>query len=113
MRQASRATIFPLQNWRSCGDYSDKDVSVTCGGASRLMPVSVHATASRGGNARLALERAREFLSLAQSQTDTGLLLMGNRLTGVSLIDMGDFPLALSHLDNPPRQMLSVPLAAT
>jgi class 3 adenylate cyclase/predicted ATPase len=51
-----------------------------------------------GGNARLALERAREFLSLAQSQTDTGLLLMGNRLTGVSLIDMGDFPLAFSHL---------------
>jgi len=39
------------------------------------------------------------FLSLAQSQTDTGLLLMGNRLTGVSLIDMGDFPLALSHLE--------------
>jgi predicted ATPase len=52
-----------------------------------------------GGMAKPALERAREFLSLAQSRTDTGLLLMGHRLTGVSLIDTGDFPLALSHLE--------------
>jgi class 3 adenylate cyclase len=47
MRRASRATILRRQSWKSSGSCSDKDVSVICGGASPLMPVSVRATASR------------------------------------------------------------------
>jgi class 3 adenylate cyclase/predicted ATPase len=52
-----------------------------------------------GGEPVAALEQAREFLSLAQSQEQTGLLLTGHRLVGSALIHIGDFPEALSHLD--------------
>ena len=46
-----------------------------------------------------ALEQAKEFLSLAQSQAQSGLVLTGHRLVGSALIPIGDFQEALSHLD--------------
>ncbi len=52
-----------------------------------------------GGEPIAALEQAKEFLSLAQSQTQSGLLLIGHRLVGSALIPVGDFREALSHLD--------------
>jgi predicted ATPase len=52
-----------------------------------------------GGEPVAALEQGKEFLSLAQSQTQSGLLLVGHRLVGSSLIFTGDYPAALSHLD--------------
>ncbi len=52
-----------------------------------------------GDNPRAALDRANEFLILAQSQTETGLLLTGHRLVGTMLIIIGDYPAALSHLE--------------
>jgi tetratricopeptide (TPR) repeat protein len=53
-----------------------------------------------GGEPVAALEQAKEFLSLAQSQAQSGLLLTGHRLVGTALIPIGDFPEALSHLDH-------------
>jgi len=52
-----------------------------------------------GGERTAALEQANEFLSLAESQTQSGLLLVGHRLVGSSLIFTGNYPVALSHLD--------------
>jgi class 3 adenylate cyclase/predicted ATPase len=52
-----------------------------------------------GGEPIAALEQAKEFLSLAQSQAQSGLLLTGHRLVGSALIPIGDFQGALSHLD--------------
>src|SRR5215469_9491036 len=52
-----------------------------------------------GGEPITALEQAKEFLALAQSQTQSGLLLVGHRLVGSALIPTGDFQEALSHLD--------------
>jgi len=52
-----------------------------------------------GGERRAALQQANEFLSLAESQTQSGLLLVGHRLVGSSLIFTGNYPAALSHLD--------------
>jgi predicted ATPase/DNA-binding response OmpR family regulator/class 3 adenylate cyclase len=52
-----------------------------------------------GGERTAALEQAHEFLSLAESQTQSGLLLVGHRLVGSSLIFTGHYPAALSHLD--------------
>jgi predicted ATPase len=52
-----------------------------------------------GGERTAALEQANEFLSLAESQTQSGLLLVGHRLVGSSLIFTGNYPAALSHLD--------------
>ena len=52
-----------------------------------------------GGEPIAALEQAKEFLSLAQSQAQSGLLLTGHRLVGSALIPIGDFREALSHLD--------------
>ena len=52
-----------------------------------------------GGEPIAALEQAKEFLSLAQSQAQSGLLLTGHRLVGSALIPTGDFQEALSHLD--------------
>jgi len=50
------------------------------------------------GNAAATLEQATEFLSLAQSQSSTGPLLIGHRLFGTSLIMSGDHRSSLSHL---------------
>ena len=52
-----------------------------------------------GGAPIGALEQAKEFLSLAQSQAQSGLLLTGHRLVGSALMSVGDFQEALSHLD--------------
>ena len=52
-----------------------------------------------GGEPVAALEQGKEFLSLAQSQTQSGLLLVGHRLVGSALIFTGDYRAALSHLD--------------
>ena len=52
-----------------------------------------------GGEPIAALKQAREFLSLAQSQTQSGLVLVGHRLLGSALLFTGDYPRALSHLD--------------
>jgi predicted ATPase len=52
-----------------------------------------------GGERTAALEQANEFLSLAESQTQPGLLLVGHRLVGSSLIFTGNYPAALSNLD--------------
>jgi predicted ATPase len=52
-----------------------------------------------GGERSAALEQAKEFLSLAESQTQSGLLLVAHRLVGSSLIFTGNYPAALSHLD--------------
>ena len=53
-----------------------------------------------GGEPVAALDQGKEFLSLAQSQTQSGLLLVGHRLVGSSLLFTGDYPGALSHLDS-------------
>src|SRR5262249_40191186 len=53
-----------------------------------------------GGNPIAALEQAQEFLALAQSQTQSGLLLVGHRLLGTALVLTGDYRTALSHLDS-------------
>jgi predicted ATPase len=52
-----------------------------------------------GGEPVAALDQEKEFLSLAQSQTRSGLLLVGHRLVGSSLLFTGDYRGALSHLD--------------
>jgi class 3 adenylate cyclase/predicted ATPase len=52
-----------------------------------------------GGEPIAALGQAREFLSLAQSQAQSGLVLVGHRLLGSALIFTGDYPTGLSHLD--------------
>jgi tetratricopeptide (TPR) repeat protein len=51
------------------------------------------------GDPRAALEYAEKFLSLAQSQTESGYLLMGHRLVGLVLLVFGNYPAALSHLE--------------
>jgi predicted ATPase len=52
-----------------------------------------------GGEPVAALDQGKEFLSLAQSQTQSDLLLVGHRLVGSALVFAGNFPAALSHLD--------------
>jgi class 3 adenylate cyclase/DNA-binding response OmpR family regulator/predicted ATPase len=52
-----------------------------------------------GGERTAALEQANEFLSLAESRTQSGLLLVGHRLVGSSLIFTGNYPAASLHLD--------------
>jgi predicted ATPase len=52
-----------------------------------------------GGKPTAALEQAKEFLSLAESQTQSGLLLVGHRLVGSALVFTGNYSAALSHLD--------------
>ena len=53
-----------------------------------------------GGSPIAALERAKEFFALAQSQTQSGLLLVSHRLLGTALVLTGDYRTALSHLDS-------------
>jgi tetratricopeptide (TPR) repeat protein len=51
------------------------------------------------GRPRSALERSKEFLSLAKSQTDSGILLKGYQLVGTTLMIIGDYAAALLHLE--------------
>ena len=53
-----------------------------------------------GGEPVAALEQGKEFLSLAPSQMQPGLLLVGHRLAGSALAFTGDYPAALLHLDH-------------
>jgi class 3 adenylate cyclase/predicted ATPase len=52
-----------------------------------------------GGRPKAALNHANEFLSLAQSQTDSRMSAMGHWLVGRVLIAIGDFRAATSHLE--------------
>jgi predicted ATPase len=52
-----------------------------------------------GSRPRPALERAKEFLSLAETQTDPGLVLAGQRLVSSALASAGDFRSAFSHIE--------------
>ena len=53
-----------------------------------------------GGESSAALEQAEGFLSLAQTQAQSGILLVGYRLVGSALVFAGrNYPAALSHLD--------------
>jgi len=52
-----------------------------------------------GGDRAAALAQAKEFLSLARPQTQSGLRLVGHRLVGSAQTFAGNFPTALSHLD--------------
>ena len=52
-----------------------------------------------GGERTAALEKANEFLSLAEFQTQSGLLLVGHRLVGSSLIFTANYSAALTHLN--------------
>jgi predicted ATPase len=51
-----------------------------------------------GGQAQAARERAGEFLSLAQSGTASGHLLIGHRIIAAALMSCGDYREALPHL---------------
>jgi predicted ATPase len=52
-----------------------------------------------GGKPKAALDRANEFLLLAQSQQDSRVLTTGHWLVGRVLIAIGDYPAATSHLE--------------
>ncbi|MGC2199150.1 MAG: AAA family ATPase, partial [Stellaceae bacterium] len=52
-----------------------------------------------GGRPKAALEHARQFLSLAQSQSDSRMLATGHWLVGRILITIGDYPSATLHLE--------------
>jgi class 3 adenylate cyclase/predicted ATPase len=52
-----------------------------------------------GGEPRAALERAKEFLSIAQSQTESGPLLLGHRMVSTALFTIGDYSAMFSHAE--------------
>jgi hypothetical protein len=52
-----------------------------------------------GGKPRAALDRAKEFLSVAQSQTESGPLLLGHRMVSTALFTIGDYPAVFSHAE--------------
>ena len=51
-----------------------------------------------GGKPKVSLERAEEFLSCAQTLKDSGLLVKGHQLVGTTLLSVGDYTGAFSHL---------------
>jgi predicted ATPase len=51
------------------------------------------------GRPRTALDQVREFLSLAEAQEDSGLLLQGHRLIGFVQIAIGDYRAAFAHAE--------------
>jgi len=52
-----------------------------------------------GGQVRAALEHAREFLSLAQSRAETGLIVAGYQILGQTLITIGDYRAAFTEAE--------------
>src|SRR5215472_6512714 len=52
-----------------------------------------------GGAIAAALERATNFLSVAQSQPSSGPLLIGHRILALSLMLSGDYHAALAHVE--------------
>ena len=51
------------------------------------------------GKPKAALDHAKQFLSLSQSQRDARLSAIGHWLVGRVLIAVGDYPSAISHLE--------------
>jgi class 3 adenylate cyclase/tetratricopeptide (TPR) repeat protein len=56
-------------------------------------------TKFHGGQPRVGIEHAKEFLSLAQSGTDVGVLVAGYQILGLALITVGDYPTGFSLLE--------------
>ena len=56
-----------------------------------------------GGQARAGLEHAREFLSLAQSRAEAGLLVPGYQILSQALITIGDYQAAFSEVERGAR----------
>jgi hypothetical protein len=56
-----------------------------------------------GGQVREGLEHAREFLSLAQSRADSGLMVTGYQILGQSLMMIGDYRTAFSEAERGAR----------
>ncbi|MBV8119266.1 MAG: AAA family ATPase [Alphaproteobacteria bacterium] len=56
-------------------------------------------TRFHGGDPRAAIEHASEFLSLAQSGSDAGILVAGYQILGLALITVGDYPAGFSLLE--------------
>ena len=56
-----------------------------------------------GGQVREGLEHAREFLSLAQSGADSGLMVTGYQILGQSLMMIGDYRTAFSEAERGAR----------
>lgn len=52
------------------------------------------------GKPKISLERAEEFLSWAQSLNDSGLLVKGHQLVGTTLLSLGNYTAAFSHLEH-------------
>jgi predicted ATPase len=59
------------------------------------------------GRPRIALDQVKEFLSLAESQKDSGPLLQGHRLIGFVQLAIGDYRAAFAHAER--AVMLYVP----
>jgi predicted ATPase len=57
-------------------------------------------TKFHGGQPRAGLEHAREFLSLAQTQADSGRLVAGYQILGLALITVGDYAAAFPELEH-------------
>jgi class 3 adenylate cyclase/tetratricopeptide (TPR) repeat protein len=56
-------------------------------------------TKFHGGEPRAAFEHAEEFVSLARSRADSGLLVAGYQILGLALITVGDYSAAFSQLE--------------
>jgi class 3 adenylate cyclase/predicted ATPase len=56
-------------------------------------------TRFHGGEPRAGIEHGREFLSIAQSGTDAGVLVSGHQILGLALLTVGDYPEACSILE--------------
>jgi class 3 adenylate cyclase/predicted ATPase len=56
-----------------------------------------------GGQVREGLEHAREFLSLAKSRADSGLMVTGYQILGQSLMMIGDYRTAFSEAERGAR----------
>src|SRR3984893_3111432 len=56
-------------------------------------------TKFHGGQPKAALDHAEEFLSLAQSRADSGLLVTAYQILGQALATIGDYPAAFSQLE--------------
>jgi len=61
-------------------------------------------TKFHGGEPRAGIEHGREFLALAQSGTDTGVLVSGYQILGLALITVGEYPEGFSLLEHGAKQ---------
>jgi len=93
--------------------YAHPEVAEASGRARDLVPetrragTATHFSLLRGlwaadfvaGRPKAALDHAHEFLSLAQSQSDSRMLATGHWLVGRVLLTIGDYPTATLHLE--------------